>query len=90
MTSESWSGNVTGTALDAIATTQTYNTFGEIETYDAGDYSYEIVSRDLLGRITEKDETVEGITTTYQYTYDKAGRLETVTQNGLRFWCINF
>ena len=75
ITRDTESGLVTGTTLDTIATTQTYNTFGEIATYDAGDYSYTIVSRDLLGRITEKDETVQGITTTYQYTYDKAGRL---------------
>ncbi|HQI05550.1 MAG TPA: hypothetical protein PL195_09830 [bacterium] len=29
------SGMVTGTALDTVTTTQTYNQFGEIETYDA-------------------------------------------------------
>jgi YD repeat-containing protein len=77
------SGMVTGTALDYITTTQTYNQFGEIETFDAGDYSYDIISRDKLGRITEKSETIEGVTTTYQYTYDRAGRLETVWENGL-------
>jgi len=77
------SGMVTGTALDYITTTQSYNQFGEIETFDAGDYSYDIISRDKLGRITEKSETIEGVTTTYQYTYDRAGRLETVWENGL-------
>jgi YD repeat-containing protein len=75
ITRDTESGMVTGTALDTVTTTQTYNQFGEIETFDAGDYSYDIISRDKLGRITEKSETIEGVKTTYQYTYDQAGAL---------------
>ena len=50
----------------------------------AGETSYaEKYSRDKLGRINRKLETVEGVTTTTDYSYDLAGRLETVTTNGV-------
>ncbi|EDN65200.1 conserved hypothetical protein [Beggiatoa sp. PS] len=34
-----------------------------------------------MGRITQKAETVDGVTTTYDYHYDIAGRLDEVQQN---------
>jgi RHS repeat-associated protein len=40
-------------------------------------------TRDKLGRITEKVETIEGVTTTYGYGYDLAGRLERVSEGGV-------
>ncbi|MEW8052519.1 MAG: RHS repeat-associated core domain-containing protein [Candidatus Thiodiazotropha sp.] len=40
-------------------------------------------TRDKLGRITEKVETIEGDTTTYAYGYDLVGRLETVSEDGV-------
>ncbi|MEW8692874.1 MAG: hypothetical protein AB2535_17685 [Candidatus Thiodiazotropha endolucinida] len=40
-------------------------------------------TRDKLGRITEKVETIEGETTTYVYGYDLVGRLETVNEDGV-------
>ena len=39
-------------------------------------------SRDKLGRITQKVETVAGLSETSDYTYDLAGRLDTVTIDG--------
>lgn len=39
-------------------------------------------TRDALGRITGKVETIEGATTTYDYAYDPAGRLSEVKTNG--------
>ena len=39
-------------------------------------------TRDKLGRITTKTETIQGVTDNYSYGYDAAGRLETVTKNG--------
>ena len=39
-------------------------------------------TRDKLGRITTKTETVEGLTSTYTYAYDQAGRLTDVWKDG--------
>jgi RHS repeat-associated protein len=39
-------------------------------------------TRDKLGRITTKVETIQGTTTTYDYGYDLAGRLAQVDVNG--------
>jgi RHS repeat-associated protein len=38
--------------------------------------------RDKLGRITDKNETLAGTTTSWHYAYDIAGRLTDVQQNG--------
>ncbi|MEW8657323.1 MAG: RHS repeat-associated core domain-containing protein [Candidatus Thiodiazotropha endolucinida] len=40
-------------------------------------------TRDKLGHITEKTESIEGLSTTYVYSYDMAGRLETVSEDGI-------
>jgi len=39
-------------------------------------------ARDALGRITQKTETVDGVTTLYEYAYDAIGQLIEVKQNG--------
>lgn len=52
----------------------TYNTTGLYTVNSA---------RDAYGGLTTKIETIGGVTTTYAYTYDAAGRLETVRQNGV-------
>ena len=66
--------------------TTTYNGFGEVESYQASASGTALLSehytRDSLGRISQKVETIDGVTTTYGYTYDTAGRLTQVTQNG--------
>jgi len=41
-------------------------------------------TRDRLGRITRKVETIEGVTATWDYTYDPAGRLQEVYRDGTR------
>ncbi|VAW87327.1 hypothetical protein MNBD_GAMMA17-1579 [hydrothermal vent metagenome] len=40
-------------------------------------------TRDKLGRITQKQETITGATTTYDYRYDLAGRLTEVNTDGI-------
>jgi YD repeat-containing protein len=66
--------------------TWTYNDFGEPESYQArvhGSVLYQLeFERDRLGRITEKRETVGGLTTTFVYVYDLAGRLDQVFRDG--------
>ncbi|MFH7321659.1 RHS repeat protein, partial [Desulfurivibrio sp. D14AmB] len=79
-------GFLTGTSLAGVATTQAYNGYGEITAFTAAHEATELFStsfsRDQRGRISEKTETVAGITNHYGYHYDQAGRLIRVSKNG--------
>jgi RHS repeat-associated protein len=75
-------GRRSGTALGSVTTSQAYNAFGELAS-DASSAGYaNTYTRDRLGRITTKVETIGGVTTTYGYAYDLAGRLAQVSVNG--------
>lgn len=63
-----------------------YNAFGEVTSYGStysgsNIYSLSFV-RDLMGRITEKTESSNGVTNIFEYTYDLSGRLTQVKKNG--------
>jgi RHS repeat-associated protein len=79
-------GLITSTTLGSVTTSQVFSTFGEPDSDDAqaGGVSLfgNVYMRDALGRITRKVETIQGTTTTLDYGYDVAGRLETVRRNG--------
>jgi RHS repeat-associated protein len=79
-------GLITGTTLGNIATGMSYNGFAELATHTAANSGTNFYSatytRDKLGRITQKVETISGTTITYDYRYDSAGRLDEVRQNG--------
>ena len=81
------SRRVTGTTLGNVADAFTYNGFGEVAAYSAQYLGTTLFAqsfvRDRLGRITTKTETVESVTTVYGYTYDLAGRLTEVRENGV-------
>ncbi|MER2556000.1 MAG: PKD domain-containing protein [Candidatus Competibacter denitrificans] len=80
-------GLLTGTALGSVSDSYTYNGFGEPTAYTARynatnllDIAY---TRDKLGRITQKVETIGGgVATTYNYGYDTIGQLTEVKRNG--------
>ncbi|MCP3142346.1 PA14 domain-containing protein [Pyxidicoccus xibeiensis] len=81
-------GLLTGTTLGSVTTTQGYNLFGEVASlaarYGTAPLYSVTLTRDNLGRITSRAEAVQGgATQTWGYTYDTAGRLETVTLNGV-------
>jgi YD repeat-containing protein len=83
---EAATGRISGTAIGSVTTTYGYNQYGELAGHGASTsgttvYSYSL-TRDLAGRITGKTETVQGVTDTYVYGYEEAGRLATVTKNG--------
>lgn len=87
LTRDPANGRLTGTTLSSVNTSQTYGTFGGLAGYSASYsgtelYSYQITDRDKLGRIKTKVETVDGVSKTYTYGYDLAGRLETVDVDG--------
>jgi RHS repeat-associated protein len=79
-------GLITGTAVGAVTDTRGYSTFGELSSYTANVSGSPVFSaiytRDKLGRITQKVETISGTTTTFDYAYDTAGRLQEVKTNG--------
>ncbi len=79
-------GLLTGTTLSGVTDSWTFNAFAELSEYSAAFNAANVFAatytRDVLGRITQKVETVDGITETWDYTYDAAGRLATVTLNG--------
>jgi RHS repeat-associated protein len=87
LTRHAQNGLLTGTSLGNVTDTMSYNSFGEVATYQASAGGTAILAvqytRDTLGRITQKTETIDGVTTTYNYTYDTAGRLTEVKQNGV-------
>lgn len=79
-------GLITGTTLNSVTDTRAYNGFGELTSYSASFNAAPLLSatftRDKLGRITQKVESVLGGTVnTYDYTYDAAGRLTQVKLN---------
>lgn len=85
LTRDAANGRVTDIDVLDAATAVDYDTFGTLEglatAVDANavfDATYG--PRDALGRIVEIDETVNSVSRTLEYTYDDAGRLETVTE----------
>jgi len=79
-------GLVTGTTLATTTEAFTYNPFGESTRQTAqvgGANVFDVqITRDDLGRITQRIETVDGITRVFEYGYDLAGRLWQVGRNG--------
>jgi RHS repeat-associated protein len=79
-------GLLTGTTLGNVTDTVGYNTFGELAGYAAAASGTPLYTaqytRDTLGRISQKSETIGGVTDTFTYDYDVAGRLTSVGKNG--------
>lgn len=86
VTRDAQNGQVIATALGTVADTYGYSAFGEPTSYQAtaGDSALLSISytRDELGRIATKTETIQAVTTTFGYTYDLVGRLVEVTKDG--------
>jgi RHS repeat-associated protein len=81
-------GFVTGSTLGSINESHTYTAFGEEKTYTVSSggttlYSVDYGTRDQLGSIVTKTETVLGETHTFVYGYDSRNRLSDVTKDGV-------
>lgn len=87
LTRDPATGFLTGTTLGVVTTSYTYSPFGELATMSASVSGSPIYTttytRDKLGRITTKVEMIQGVTKTYDYGYDAAGRLDTVAIDGI-------
>ena len=86
LTRDPQNGRLTGTTLGSVTDAYTYDSNGLLSGYVAN-YSgtplySETVQRDLLGRITQKTETIGATTHVWGYTFDLAGRLTDVTLDG--------
>jgi RHS repeat-associated protein len=87
ITRDPTTGLVAKVTLQNSTENLTYNEFGEVisdSTTVSGVnlYSY-TVTRDALGRVVTKTESIGGVTSSYAYSYDVVGRLTDVTKNGL-------
>ena len=86
LTRDPQNGLLAGTTLGVVSDSLTYNSFGEPTDYTTAISGSPILSvtytRDKLGRIETKDETIQGVTGSYVYSYDPAGHLSDVTRNG--------
>ena len=84
LTRDQNNGMLIGTTINTLTTEYSYNDFGEMVGYQANNGSEELYnstySRDKLGRIETKTETILGTTTSRTYVYDQAGRLEQVKE----------
>ncbi len=82
ITRNAQSGLPTQLTIGCLTETLTYNGFGELATYSvscSGNPVYGLtLTRDDLGRITQKTETAAGQTHTTVYAYDTQGRLAQV------------
>lgn len=79
-------GRISSTSLGTVGTSFAYDNFGALDWHEATAngaslYSYTLY-RDNAGRISGKAETIQGVTTTWSYDYDAAGRLSDVSANG--------
>ncbi|MCB1881453.1 MAG: hypothetical protein KDI54_15605 [Gammaproteobacteria bacterium] len=86
LTRDTQNGLLTGSTLGTVTDDWDYNGFGEPESYSASQGGSPLIAiaytRDQLGRITEKSETIGGVTTLHAYEYDLAGRLIGVSRDG--------
>lgn len=79
---------LSSTLLDQVGTSYTYNLFGELDADTATVsgtpvYANSYPVRDQLGRLVQKVEALQGVTTTWDYTYEPSGRLDMVRKNGV-------
>lgn len=87
LTRDAKNGLLLTTALGRVVTTRAYNGFGEVTRLDVAYRGSEIFAleyeRDALGRVVTMREREAGAAVAYAYGYDPAGRLSTVSRNGV-------
>jgi len=80
-------GFLTGTSIGILSDAYLYNTFGEQSEYSVTENGAVVLDeqyvRDDAGKITAQTESFSGTSTTFGYVYDTAGRLASVTHDGV-------
>jgi RHS repeat-associated protein len=82
LTRDAQNGYVTQLSDGTLTQTRSYNGFGEITEVSDDTFTYTLTQRDNAGAITQKKETLNGTSITYDYTYDDRGRLTEVKKDG--------
>lgn len=79
-------GRITGTTLGSVSSSVTYDAYSmanRLTTSYAGNSLFDLQHlHDSLSRIVAATEVIGGVTVTFGYTYDAAGRLQAVSRNG--------
>ena len=87
LTRDPSSGLITGSRLGQVATTQQYDSFGDLATLRVSVGGEEVfatqLQRDSAGRVVAKVETIASTSVTSGYSYDARGRLAAVTRTAL-------
>jgi RHS repeat-associated protein len=87
LTRSAQTGFLIAASLGSKSETPGYDGFGDLLHYTASQSGSALYARDLtrdaIGRITSKTETLGGATHVFAYTYDLAGRLTEVCQDGV-------
>ena len=80
--------------VNGLTTTYTYNSYGELasqtSTYGSSTLASVAYTRDDIGRITTKSETIASSINNWTYAYDTAGRLDTFSQNGVEYFDYSY
>ena len=80
-------GLITASVLGTLSDSRSFDGFGDLVQYTArhgGNAVYALdLTRDALGRITSKTETLAGVTHVFGYVYDLAGRLTEMRRDGV-------
>lgn len=80
-------GVIDGTTLENVTTESIYDSFADLESYgskfnESSLYSYSLI-RDKLSRVKTKNETINGVTTNTEYSYNLTGQLIEEKVNGV-------
>ena len=82
LTRDVQNGYVTQLTDGTLTQYRSYNGYGELTELSDNTFTYQLTERDNSGAITQKKEIINGITVTYDYTYDDMGRLIEVKKDG--------
>ncbi|MSP40859.1 MAG: hypothetical protein EXR70_20420, partial [Deltaproteobacteria bacterium] len=87
LTRNAQNGLLTGSTLGNVTDSHSYNTLAEYGAYTARYNATAIYNaaytRDALGRTTQMTETIGGVSASYGYSYDSAGRLSAVSKDAV-------
>jgi RHS repeat-associated protein len=83
LTRDAQNGYTTQVSDGTITQSRSYKGYGEISQVVDNLFTYELSQRDNAGAITQKTETLNGISTTYDYSYDNVGRLTEVKKDNV-------